>query len=165
MRSIETGVFAALKRVINLSDDHKVTLIGLSVRGVSGLTCELCLSVRAARAFDPPRNLHHEARGEASALAPALRHLRDSRTLVSVHRPPTRKRRKLRSTLGSYILTEYTELGELFQYVQHNLVLPHYVHRFFCQLISAVSFFSLSCTRSVSASQRSPGFESSHPPC
>lgn len=39
----------------------------------------------------------------------------------------------------SYILTEYTELGELFQYVQQNLLLPQYVHRYFCQLISAVS--------------------------
>lgn len=40
----------------------------------------------------------------------------------------------------SYILTEYTELGELFQYVQQNLLLPQYVHRYFCQLISAVSY-------------------------
>ncbi|GAA5869146.1 hypothetical protein JCM3774_003964 [Rhodotorula dairenensis] len=95
VRSIETGVFAALKRVINLPDDHK---------HAHSIHREICIMKLAA---------NH----------PYLLQLYDIYE-TSEH---------------YYILTEYTELGELFQYVQHNVVLPQYVHRFFCQLISAVA--------------------------
>ncbi|GAA5991765.1 hypothetical protein JCM10908_001130 [Rhodotorula pacifica] len=95
VRNIRTGVFAALKRVIHLPDDHK---------HAHSIHREVCIMKIAA---------NH----------PHLIQLYDIYETDDHY----------------YILTEYTELGELFQYVQQNLMLPQYVHRFFCQLMSAVA--------------------------
>ncbi|BGP57154.1 serine/threonine-protein kinase gin4 [Rhodotorula sphaerocarpa] len=41
-----------------------------------------------------------------------------------------------------YIVMEYTPLGELFNHVHQNIILPHATHRYFTQLMSAVAYLA-----------------------